>query len=182
MLNGQRQMWDAKTVYSGGKKEYVGTKYHRVCPSYKPLSSITNNGFVGISWFFLAITGGLVTAGVFATMYIGWPLGVLLFIVALLPHAWLINRYFDSTPYKWENSGKLHDAENAFYLMSPARQKEYRSLLDKTFKGHLKFDKAKQLFEQFSELLTIQADLDAEVKRQKELRDIMHSIDPLENM
>jgi hypothetical protein len=179
MLNGQRMTWSTSTSFgSGGYKTY-GKHYHRICPSYKPLSAITNNGFVGISWALLLPAALLITAGVFLTLYVTWLAGVLFFICAATPHLWLIKRYFDSTPFKWEKGSKICAAEDAFLLMPESKQREYKYFLDATFKGNLNAEEARKLFQQFSQVTSIKQKLDEEIKRQNELREIMKSIDPL---
>jgi hypothetical protein len=173
MFNGRRILWDASIVYKNGKESYKGRKYHRVCPSYKHFSAITNNGFVGIAWVLLIPTVTLVVIGILSIVYLTWVLGIICFLLSLFPEGWLIKRYYDSTPYKWETSSELFDIERAFHAMPMNKQHEYRHFLDKSFKGTVARKEVLNLFKQYSELDAIDKALKDEIAKKRELDNIM---------
>lgn len=176
MLNGQRQLWTTTVEYNYQDHKTVGKYYHRVCPQYKNLSAITNNGFVGMGWFLLAPAIMLLAAGVLAIIYLTWLLSIAFFIGALVPHAWLLNRYFNSTPHKWEEGSKVNRAENAYLLMPKDKQQEYRHFIDAVFRGNLSAVKAKELFDQCSMLDDINSQLTAEIDRKKQEQAILKEL------
>jgi len=176
MLNGRRHLWDTKEIYSAGKTTKVGSTWHKVCPSYKHLSAVTNNGFRGISWFMLVPTLLLIGVGVASVLFVTWILALPFFIAAFVPYIWLINRYFTSTAWKWEKGSEIGRAESAYNLMPVAKQKEYRHFIDYVFKGSLDATQAKKLFDSFSEVTSIQAKLDQELKLQKEKQKIIDEL------
>lgn len=174
MLNGKRHLWTTKIERWTDKR--VGLLYHRVCPSYKHFSAITNNGFVGISWFMTIPTALLVTSGILLTVFITWILGLVFFLAAPAPWLWVIKRYLDSTPCRWEEGNKIAVAENAYLMMPKAKQKEYRPFIDAVFRGNLPPNDAKKLFEMCSSVDSIRDKLRAEFEQQKQLQAIMEEI------
>lgn len=174
MLNGRRQLWDTKAdLVSGGR---VGTTWHKICPSYKHLSAITNNGFTGIAWVLLVPTLFLLGLTVASGLFVTWILALPFFVASFIPYGWLINRYFTSTAWKWERGSEIGRAENAYLLMPLEKQKEYRHFIDSVFKGVLDADKAMKLFSSFSEVTNIQAKLNQELQMQKEKQKIIDEL------
>jgi hypothetical protein len=118
----------------------------------------------------------LITLGVLACVYLTWMLGVIFLVASPVPWLWLIKRYYDSTPWKYEMGNKIVQAEHAYLLMPKEKQKEYRDLIDAVYRGSLSANEAKSLFEQYSQVNSIRDRLKAELEQRREQQKILEEL------
>jgi ABC-type multidrug transport system fused ATPase/permease subunit len=164
MLNGERKVWYYKESLTS-KGAVKNWHMVRICPSTRHFSVITNNGFPAATMLSLIPTAILIAGGVLLTVFFSWVVGVLLFLISIVPPLAVVVRYMNS--YAWRGDAVIRDVQDAFSKMSKVKQKEYNKYLEGAFARTVDLDKVLKLFKACAKESGIDKDLEDEIKIQE---------------
>lgn len=173
MLNGKRNSWYyTQSLYTDWNKKY---STHRVVPSTRHFSAITNNNFGTASALALIPTILCITIGVMLTVFVTWLAGLAFFIIAPMPLAAVLVRYFSGYPHKGSAPTRqdIDTAEDAFNKMPLDKQKEYAKYLEAVYAETVDAKQVVQLFNTCIDKDSIQKQLKDELQVQNDLRKLL---------
>lgn len=173
MLNGPRQTWYYKQdVWTDFKKVY---HTHKLVPSTKHFSAITNNNYGTAIFLSLIPTALAITAGILFTVFLGWLVGLVFFLASPAPLGAVAVRYINAYPHKGNDESRtnIDEAEKAFAKMHPDKQREYTKYLEAVYAETVDGKEVVQLFKSCADKTGIQRQLKDELQVQRDLHKLL---------